>query len=181
MLGVKPISTAVGVSFWAGLLSSAAADEFTDSLASMRRAMAGHWTGRLSGTDSGGEQFDVDDEFTFVITSEDGLDSATWSADTLELATYEGDGRYRIRNWTRSGRQGGLEYRLRIVEGPDAAGNGAWVLELEQSADDGSDVEMREHFRLDGNMLGMEIEMRPAGSDDPFETVITGAWSRAAN
>src|SRR5690606_49276 len=141
-------------------------------------AMVGHWSGKVGGTDESGEKFEADDDFTFVVTSEDGLDSATWSADTLELATYEADGRYRIRNWNRAGRQGGVEYRLRIVEGPDAAGNGAWVLGLEQTASDGTAMETLEHFTLDEDLLRMEIEMRPAGSDEPFGTVVTGTWSR---
>jgi len=181
MVWEKLRSLAIGVSICAVLLSPASADEFTDSLASLRRAMVGHWSGQLSGTDASGEKFEVDDDFTFVVTSEDGLDSATWSTDTLEIATYEADGRYRIRNWNRAGRQGGVEYRLRIVQGPDAAGNGAWVLELEQAASDGTAMETLEHFTLDENQLRMEIEMRPAGSDEPFETMVTGTWSRVSN
>lgn len=181
MLGAKQLSVAVGASICAVLVSPASADDFTDSLASIRRAMVGHWSGELSGTDASGEQFEADDDFTFVVTSEDGLDSANWSADTLEIATYEADGRYRIRNWNRTGRQGETEYRLRIVEDPDVAGNAAWVLELRQTASDGTVMETREHFTLDENTLHMEIEMRPAGSDEPFETMVTGTWSRVSN
>lgn len=52
--------------------------------------------------------------------------------------------------------------QLRIVEGPDEAGNGAWMLELRQTASDGTGMETLEHFTLDENLLRMEIEMRPA-------------------
>lgn len=71
--------------------------------------------------------------------------------------------------------------QLRIVEGPDEAGNGAWMLELRQTASDGTVMETLEHFTLDENLLRMEIEMRPAGSDEPFETMVMGTWSRALN
>src|SRR5688572_22394950 len=101
MLGPKLLSIAVGGLSSVVLVGPVSADEFTDSLALMRRSMAGHWSGTLSGTDASGEKFEADDAFTFVVTSEDGLDSATWSTDTLEIATYEGNGRYRIRNWNR--------------------------------------------------------------------------------
>jgi len=127
------------------------------------------------------QTFEVEDDFTFVVTSEDGLDAATWSADTLEIATYEADGRYRIRNWNRAGRQGETEYVLRIVESADAAGSAAWVLQLRQTASDGTVMETREHFTLDEDLLRMEIEMRPAGSVEPFETMVTGTWSRVSN
>jgi hypothetical protein len=160
------------------LVTGAAADELTDSLASIRRAMVGHWSGELRGTDASGEQFEVDDAFTFVVTSEDGLDSATWGADTLEIATYEGGSLYRIRNWTRTGRQNEIPLKVRIVEAPDASGNGSWTLELEQRAADGTIMETLEHFALDQNTLRMTIEMRPAGSDEPFQTEVTGTWSR---
>ncbi|HEX6994545.1 MAG TPA: hypothetical protein VF339_10415 [Gammaproteobacteria bacterium] len=181
MRGTKLLSIAVGASITAGLLAPAVADEFTDSLASMRRAMVGHWSGKISGTDGSGNEFDVDDDFTFVVTSEDGLDSATWSSETLEIATYETDGRYRVRWWNRTGGQGGVEYRLRIVEGPDEQGNGAWVQELEQTGPEGTVMGAREHFRLSGDALRMEIEVRPAGSEEPFETTVVGNWSRVSN
>jgi hypothetical protein len=160
------------------LASPAVSDEFTDSLASIRRAMAGHWTGVVRGSDANGEIFEADDEFTFVVTSEDGLDSATWSADALEIATHEGEGIYRIRNWNRSGRRNETQYRLRIEKSPDAAGNGDWVLELEQTASDGTVMDTREHFSLNGNAMRMSIEMRPQGTDEPFEIIVTGSWSR---
>lgn len=180
MLG-RLLSIAVGAWIGASLLSPASADDFSTSLASIRRAMVGHWSGKVSGTDASGEKFDVDDDFTFVVTSEDGLDAATWSADTLELATHEADGRYRIRNWSRTGQQGQTEYQLRIAEGPDEAGNGAWILELRQTASDGTVMETLEHFTLDENLLRMEIEVRPAGSDEPFEAMVMGTWSRVSN
>lgn len=178
MPGTRLLAIAVGASICAVSTGTASADEFTDSLALLRQAMVGHWSGSLSGTDASGVKFEVDDDFTFVVTSEDGLDSASWSAETLEIATHEGDGRYRIQNWNRTGRQGGVQYQLRIVDDPDASGNGAWVLELQQEAADGTLMEAREHFALDEDALSMVIEMRPAGSDEPFETMVQGAWSR---
>jgi hypothetical protein len=178
MLGPKLLSIAVGGLSCVVLVAPASADELTDSLASIRRAMAGHWSGTLSGTDASGEKFEADDAFTFVVTSEDGLDSATWSTDTLEIAMYEGDGRYRIRNWNQTGRSRETRLQVRIVDDPDALGNGAWVLELEQRASNGAVMETREHFTLNENMLHMLIEMRPAGSNERFETTVTGRWSR---
>ncbi len=177
MLFAKLPSVVVGVLSCVVLAAPASADELTDSLASIRRAMVGHWSGELSGTDASGQKFEVDDAFTFVVTSEDGLNSATWGADTLEIAMYEGDSVYRIRNWNQSGRQNEIQLRVRIVEDPDASGNGAWMLELQQRASDGTSMETREHFSLDENALRMTIEMRPAGSDEPFETKVTGTWS----
>ena len=67
---------------------------------------------------------------------------------------------------------------MRIADDPDAAGNGAWVLELEQRAADGSVMETHERFTLADDTLQMTIDMRPAGSDEPFETMVTGTWSR---
>ena len=189
MFGAKLLSIAAGAAIWAvllalsttALIAHAAADEFTDSLALMRRAMAGHWSGEITGTDANGEEFEVDDDFTFVVTSDDGLDSATWSTDTLEIAEYEEDGRYRIRNWHRTGRQGEIQYQLRIVEGPDISGNGGWVLELQQNASDGTVMETREYFELNENTLRMTIEMRPNGSNEQFETMVKGTWSRVSD
>lgn len=181
MHGAKLFAFAVGTVLGIGSAAPSAADEFTDSLASLRRAMAGHWSGAVAGTDASGETFETRDDFTFAVTSEDGLDSATWSADTLEIATQVGDGLYRVRNWNRTGRQGGVEYRVRILEGPDAEGNGTWVLELEQTRSDGVVMELREYFTLNDDSLRMEIEMRPSGSDGPFETTVTGTWSRVTN
>jgi hypothetical protein len=171
---------AVGASGCVFAVTPASADEFTDSLASIRRAMVGHWSGELIGTDASGETFQVDDAFTFVVTSEDGLNSATWSTDTFEIATYAGNSVYRIRNWNQSGPQNEIQLQLRIVEDPDASGNGAWVLELQQRTSDGTPMETHEYFTLDGDTLRMNIEMRPAGSDEPFETMVTGTWSREA-
>lgn len=91
-------------------------------------------------------RFEDEDAFTYVVTSEDGLDSATWSAGSLEIATYEGDGRYVLRGWNRAGRHSETPLRVRIADEPDVAGNGAWVLELEQRAADGSVMETRERF-----------------------------------
>jgi hypothetical protein len=54
------------------------------------------------------------------------------------------------------------------------------VLELEQTAADGTVMEMLEHFSLSGDTMRMSIEMRPEGSDEPFETMVTGRWSRRA-
>src|SRR5690606_36082211 len=176
----KELSSAVATPICAMMMGVASAEEFTDSLASLRHAMAGQWSGEVSGTDGSGERFEVSDDFTFVVTSDDGLDSATWSAETLEIAIHEGDHRYRIRNWNRTGRQGEIQYQLRIVENPDASGNGAWVLELEQTASDGTVVEAREHFTLDENVLRMSIEMRPADSGEPFATMVHGPWSRVS-
>jgi len=68
------------------LVAPASADEFTDSLPSLKRAMAGHWSGQLTGTDNTGQPFETEDAFTYAATSEDGLDSATWSAGSLEIA-----------------------------------------------------------------------------------------------
>jgi hypothetical protein len=169
---------ALGCFVWA---APAWADELTDSLASIRRAMVGHWTGVVSGSDASGEQFEAEDAFTFVVTSEDGLDSATWSADALEVATHEGNGIYRIRNWNRAGRQNEIRYRVRIEKEPDISGNGDWVLELQQTASDGTAMETLEHFSLNGNAMRMSIEMRPEGSNEPFKTMVTGSWSRGAD
>lgn len=181
MLGAKLLSIALGTGICAVPVGAASADDFTDSLALLRHAMVGHWSGEVSGTDANGERFEVDDDFAFVVTSDDGLDSATWSAETLEIATHEGDGRYRIRNWSQTGRQGEIEYQLRIVGNPDVSGNGAWVLELLQTASDGTVMETREQFRLHENTLRMAIEMRPADSEQPFETMVRGTWSRVPN
>jgi len=167
--------------FGVGAVGSSASVELDNALASMRRAMVGHWSGAIAGTDASGRAFEVEDAFTFVVTSDDGLDSATWSAETLEIATYEGNGRYRIRNWNSAGRQGTLEYTLRIVEGPDSRGNGTWVLEFEQPRADGAVMESRECFTLHEDALEMRMEVRPAGSGEPFETVVTGTWNKASN
>lgn len=178
MLGTKLRSIMVGALGCGAFVASAAADELTDSLASIRRAMVGHWTGVVRGFDASGEQFDAEDAFTFVVTSEDGLNSATWSADALEVATHEGDGAYRVRNWNRTGRQREVRYQVRIERAPDASGNGDWVLELRQTAADGTAMETLEHFSLNGNAMRMSIEMRPEGSDEPFKAMVTGSWSR---
>jgi hypothetical protein len=177
----KVRSIAVGALACGVLAAPAAADELTDSLASIRRAMVGHWTGVVSGSDASGEHFEAEDAFTFVVTSEHGLDSATWSADALEIATHEGDGVYRIRNWNRAGRQNETRYQVRIEREPDISGNGDWVLELQQTASDGTTMETLEHFSLNGNAMRMSIEMRPEGSDEPFRTMVTGSWSRRAD
>lgn len=153
-------------------------DEFTDSLAAIRHAMDGHWIGVVRGSDASGEAFEVDDAFTFVVTSEDGLDSAQWSADALEIATHEGEGIYRIRNWNLSGGQNETQYLLRIERPLDASGNAGWVLELEQTTSDGTVMDTLEHFSLNGDTMRMLIEMRPLGSDGSFETVVTGSWAK---
>jgi hypothetical protein len=177
----KRLPIAVGVLTSVVLASPVSADEFTDSLASLKRAMAGHWSGALTGIDNTGERFEAEDAFTYVVTTENGLDSATWSAGSLEIAKYEGDGRYSLRSWSRAGRQSETPLRVRITEIPDAAGKGAWVLELEQRASDGTMMEAHEHFTLDDNSLHMTIVMRPAGSNEPFETKVTGTWERTPN
>jgi hypothetical protein len=92
MLCAKLRSSAVDMLSSSVLVAPALSDELADSLASIRRAMVGHWTGQVSGSDANGDKFEGDDAFTFVVTSEDGLSSATWSADALEIATHEGDG-----------------------------------------------------------------------------------------
>lgn len=143
--------------------------------------MVGHWAGVVSGSDASGEQFEAEDAFTFVVTSEDGLDSATWSADALEIASHEGNGVYRVRNWNRTGRQNEIRYQVWIEKQPDASGNGDWVLELQQTASDGTAMETLEHFSLNGNAMRMSIEMRPEGSNEPFKTMVTGSWSRRAD
>jgi hypothetical protein len=173
----QKLSTATGA-FSVILAAPVSADEFTDSLASLKRAMAGHWSGQLTGTDNTGQKFEAEDAFTYVVTSEDGLDSATWSAGSLEIAKHEGNGRYMLRSWNRAGRQRETPLQVRIADDPDAAGNGAWVLELEQRAADGSVMEAHERFTLADDTLQMTIDMRPAGSDQPFETMVTGTWSR---
>jgi hypothetical protein len=180
MLTARLRSIVVGVLGAVILVAPASADEFTDSLALFKRAMAGHWSGKLSGTDGSGQKFEVDDAFTFVVTSADGLDSATWSASSLEVASYEGDTRYRIRIWNRTGRQSETDLQVRIAEGPDASGNGVWLLDLQQRASDGTVMEARERFSLDENTLRMSIEMRPEGSDEPFDTKVVGTWARGA-
>ena len=90
MLFAKLLSIVVAALSCAVMVAPAFADEFTDSLASIRRAMVGHWSGEVSGTDASGEKFEADDAFTFVVTSEDGLDSATWGAETLEIQSARG-------------------------------------------------------------------------------------------
>jgi hypothetical protein len=180
MFLTKRLSVAVGALTSAMFAVSASADEFTDSLAALKRAMAGHWAGQLTGTDNTGQTFEDEDAFTYVVTSDDGLDSATWSAGSLEMAKYEGDGRYSLLSWNRAGRQSATPLRVRIADDPDAAGNGAWVLELEQRASNGTVMETHERFTLDEDTLRMTIEMRPAGSDEPFETMVTGTWARAS-
>lgn len=181
MLFAKLRSITVGALSCAVMVAPASADEFTDSLASIRRAMVGHWSGEVSGTDASGEKFEADDAFTFVVTSEDGLNSATWSAETLEIATYEGDSVYRIRNWNQTGRQNEIRLQVRIAEDPDPSGNGTWILELQQRASNDTLMDVREHFTLNENTLQMIIEMRPAGSDESFETIVAGRWSREGN
>lgn len=181
MSETKPGAITAGVLSTVVLAASVSADEFTDSLASIRRAMEGHWVGELSGVDASGEEFEVNDSFTFVVTSDDGLDSATWSAGSLEIAMHEGDGQYRIRNWNQTGRRGETRYRLRITEKPDKSGNGTWLLELRQRTSDGTLMETLEHFILDEDTLQMTIEMRPAATDEPFHTKVTGTWSRKSN
>jgi hypothetical protein len=177
----KILAYAVGVSICSLLAEPAASDEFTESLSAIRRATEGYWTGVVRGSDASGESFEAEDAFTFVVTSDDGLNSATWSTDALEIATYERDGIYRIRNWNRSGGRNEIQYELRIEELPDASGNGEWVLVLEQTASDGTVMETLEHFSLDGDAMRMLIEMRPQGSDEPFETVVTGSWTRSVD
>ena len=179
MLIPKRIFVAVAVLMAVVLAVPVSADEFTDALALLKRRMAGHWSGQLTGTDNTGQRFEDEDAFTYVVTSEDGLNSATWSTGSLEIATHEGDGRYVLRSWNRSGRQSETPLRVRIADEPDVAGNGAWVLELEQRAADGSVMETRERFTLADETLQMTIDMRPAGSDEPFETMVTGRWVRA--
>ena len=153
-------------------------DEFTDSLASIRHALEGHWIGVVGGSDASGESFEFEDEYTFVVTSDDGLDSAQWSTDALEIATHLGEGVYRIRNWNIAGGRNATQYRLRIERPLDTSGNAAWVLELEQTASDGTVLDTLEHFSLNGDSQQMLIEMRPLGSDEPFETVVTGSWTK---
>ena len=160
--------------------SAAWCDEFTDSLASIRHALDGHWIGVVRGSDASGETFEVEDAYTFVVTSEDGLDSAQWSADALEMATHQGEGIYRIRNWNPAGGRNETEYRIRIESPLDTSGNAAWVLALEQTASDGTVMDTLEHFSLNGDSQQMLIEMRPLGSDEPFETVVTGSWTKVA-
>jgi hypothetical protein len=134
----------------------------------------------LTGTDGSGQRFEDDDTFTYVVTSEDGLDSATWSVRSLEIANYVGEGRYNVRSWSSAGRRSETPLRVRVTDEPDAAGNGAWILELEQRASDGTVMETREIFELGGDELRMTIDMRPAGSEAPFETMVTGVWRRLA-
>jgi hypothetical protein len=174
----------VGVAMMSCLLAAPSfADEFTDSLSAIRRAMVGPWSGSLSGVDAqSGEEFRIDDDaFTFVITGNDGLDSATWSADLVEIATYEDDARYRIRSWNRSGEPNEIALRARVVEQPDASGNGAWRLEGQWSGPDGTLMDARETFKLHGDTLTMRVEMRRADSADAFETTVTGIWSRQSD
>lgn len=181
MLGTTLRSIPIGILICLALESSASADELTDAISALQRATVGHWVGHLSGTDAGGERFEVDDAFTFVLTSDDGLDHAMWSADTLTIGTHEGGGIYRIRSWNGTGRPSEIESQMRIPRDPDASGNGEWVLELEQRASDGTVMDTREHFTLSGDSLRMAIEMRPANSEGPFETMVTGTWSRERN
>jgi hypothetical protein len=122
MFVAKRVFIAVGVLVSVVLAVPVSADEFTDALALLKRAMAGHWSGQLTGTDNTGQKFEEEDAFTYVVTSEDSLDSATWSAGSLEIATYEGDGRYVLRSWNRAGRQSETPLRARIADEPDAAG-----------------------------------------------------------
>ena len=175
MVLAQKLSIAAGA-FSVMLAAPVSADELTDSLASLKRAMAGHWSGQFTGTDNTGQEFEAEDAFTYVVTSDDGLDSATWSAGSLEIAKYEGNGRYVLRSWNRAGRQSETPLQVRIADDPDAAGNGAW-LELEQRAVDGTVMEAHERFTLADDTL-LTIDMRPAGSDQPFETMVTGTWSR---
>jgi hypothetical protein len=42
-------------------------------------------------------------------------------------------------------------------------------------------MQVREYFTLNENTLHMIIEMRPVGSDIPFETMVKGMWSREGN
>jgi hypothetical protein len=181
MFVAKRLPMALGALTSVVVMNSVSADEFTDSLATLKRAMAGHWSGELTGIDNTGQKFEAEDAFTYAVTSENGLNSATWSSGSLEIATYEGDGRYGLRSWSRAGRQSETTLRVRITENPDSAGNGAWVLQLEQRSSDGTAMEAHEHFTLDGNSLRMTIVMRPAGSNEPFETKVTGSWARRSN
>ena len=79
MLIPKRIFVAVAVLMAVVLAVPVSADEFTDALALLKRRMAGHWSGQLTGTDNTGQRFEDEDAFTYVVTSEDGLNSATWS------------------------------------------------------------------------------------------------------
>jgi hypothetical protein len=54
----KRLPIAVGGLTSVVLVSSVSADEFTDSFASVKRRMAGHWSGELTGIDSTGEKFE---------------------------------------------------------------------------------------------------------------------------
>jgi len=160
--------------------AAAEADELSDAIVALHRALAGHWSGELVEVDPATDTArTVDDAFTFAVTSEDGLNSALWSADSLEWAEYQSDGLYRIRTWTPNVERR-VEIRVQVVQAPDASGNGAWTLEGTSTRRDGTQMEYRELFTIDSDVLTLEGGMRPAGSESAFEQRVTGTWSRRA-
>lgn len=155
------------------------AGQIEDDLATIHAALAGAWTGTLAVTDpETGEHVEEPDSFAFVVTSADGLDSAMWSAGSLEWAEYEQDGVYRIRNWNPRGHSNDVRIRLAVIERPDASGNAVWIMDGEPEMSDGTLREARETFTLKDGVLTLEGGLRPVGSDEPFSSIVSGTWTR---
>ena len=161
------------------IASSAFATETEDALAAIHTALAGSWSGTIAVVDPAtGQRVEEPDAFVFVVTSEDNLDSAMWSASSLEWAEYQQDGVYRIRNWNPRGVGNDVSIRAAVLEGPDASGDAVWILDGEPEMSDGTLREARETFTLKDGVLTLEGGLRPLGSDEPFSSIVSGTWTR---
>lgn len=161
------------------LTAPAFADELEDGLAAINAEAAGPWTGEVTAINqSTGTGTPVDYDFTFVVTSDDGLDYAYWGPSGLTVVDYQGEGRVVARTWSAAG---DLIETLNgtIALGEETGRSKAWTLSSATSAPDGTSYDLVATYTLTNRGLAYTQEASQTGVAGADKiTLATGSWRR---
>lgn len=155
------------------------AQSLEEDLALIFKLYTGRWEGSIEGTNpQSGETFKVEDSYTFATTSEDGMDTVTWSDMGLILREHLGDGVYHSRTWGPNGPGFEEQLQYQVLAAPGTEGGTSWISAGVTTAPDGTVIEGRETFTLSGDTLSLTTELRRQGIDETYQTIATGKWKR---
>jgi hypothetical protein len=108
-----------------------------------------------------GEAFSQKDAFTFAPTGEENRDAAWWTDFGLILYEHRGGGNFRARTYGPNGAGFEEDLEITVVRPIDRENRGTWTVTGWSKTPDGTEIEIRETFTLEGTQLSMVTEQRP--------------------